>query len=163
MTEEMRSKVAPRRPRGAIAGLVQRGRGLHEAMAALEHRERCERLLAAMPRVRSPTPTLVKVARAPEPSAAAKPLVFRKTKRELQREQEVLERERATKRQRQQGEREERGSAHKSGASAVNSTTARRPTKCARALFATTCRQHLRRSHALQLAGRGRPRRRLQF
>jgi hypothetical protein len=163
MAEEQRSKVAPRRLRGSIAGLVQRGRGLYEAMAALEHNERCERLLAAMPRVRSPKPTLVKPAKAPEPSTTAKPLVFRKTKRELQREQEVLELERAAKRHRQQVEREERTSVRKASATTDNSTTARRPTKCARVLFATTCRQYRRRSRALQLAGRGRPRRRLQF
>lgn len=160
MAQEQRPKVAPRRLRGSIASLMQRSRGLHEAMAALEHRERCERLIAAMPRVRSPTPTLLRATTAPEPSAVPKPLVFRKTKRELQRERELMELERVAKRQRQEDDQEER---MRKTSTAKGATAVRRPTKCARVLFATTCRQYLQRSRAARLAGRGRPRRRLLF
>lgn len=158
-----RSKVATRRLPSDMAELMQRSRGLHMAMAALDHRERCERLRSELPRVRSPVATIaVAPAMAPEPGAAAKPLVFRKTKRELQRERELLERERSAQRQ-LEAKKIEAPVKKRSLKSGTAST--RRPCKCARALFASTCRSEYReRSRtSSSLAGKTRPRRRLLF
>lgn len=105
MTSQTRTKVLPRRHVSSIAGLLHHSQRLHRVFVALEREEsRVQRRMsltraaALLPARRASGHHFAELvseaarpaaAAAPSAVAASKPLVFRKTKREIEREREL--------------------------------------------------------------------------
>ncbi|ETI44749.1 hypothetical protein F441_10516 [Phytophthora nicotianae CJ01A1] len=92
MSRQVRSKVAPRRSWRSVTGLLLHSRTLHSTLAMMEHQDNVARLISEMPRAHSPRRRTIEIQHMPHAAPVikllAKPLVFRKTKRELEREQQ---------------------------------------------------------------------------
>ncbi|KAI9917982.1 hypothetical protein PsorP6_012511 [Peronosclerospora sorghi] len=96
MTDQSRSKVAPRRSQSSITGLLRHSRALHDMMEMMEHQDEIARLSSEKSRVCSPRRRECQIQDGNQADTMAtrraKPLTFRKTKRELEREQQQAQR-----------------------------------------------------------------------
>ncbi|GAB9468873.1 hypothetical protein Gpo141_00006173 [Globisporangium polare] len=161
LSGQKRSKVAPRRHVSSIPGLLHHSRRLHQALSALDREEsRAQRRLSLTRMITLPQrcSTAHSVNNHASEStrpmatavvAASKPLVFRKTKREIERERERALQEKL----RMQQQLDDMTSSII--ASCIHSAASKLQPSC-RAEFLRDARQ-------LRIGERGRSRRRLLF
>lgn len=156
LSGQKRSKVAPRRHMSSIPGLLHHSRRLHQALSALDREEsRVQRRLsltriATLPQrcstshaSESTRPTVAVV-------AASKPLVFRKTKREMEREREHALQEQLRMQQQQLED--------------VTSSIIASCIRTTASKLQPSCRaEYLRGARQLRIGEQGRSRRRLLF
>ncbi|CAI5745375.1 unnamed protein product [Peronospora destructor] len=89
MTSYGRSKVAPRRSWYSMTKLVIHGRALHSTLVTTTQQDKTDLLVRKMSRLCSPQRRAIAIQEAGKP--LAKLLVFRKTKRELEKERRACE------------------------------------------------------------------------